>query len=120
MKSAKLKIVCLLVLTAFLGLSYLVSPADAGDQAIAQKAAPTAKAADQEPVVLFKRTRTITETPAVVESSTVCENGVCRPVSRLRTAVTERTVRTSTERRSRRGGFFSRLFNRRSLGQCSG
>jgi len=92
-----------LVLAAAIAASYLVAPVDAGDRAPA--AAP-------EPTVLFKRTRTVTETP--IAESPVCRDGSCGPVSRLR------SVKTTTERRSRRGGvLFSRLFKRRSLG-CSG
>ena len=117
-KFVSLKSVCLLVLSVFIGASYFVSSADAGNRATEQKAATTEQQA-QEPVVLFKRTRTVTETPAVVEASPVCQNGSCSPVQRIRQA-TQRTTRTVTERRSRRGGgLLSRLFQRRSLG-CGG
>ncbi|MCP4814966.1 MAG: hypothetical protein GY888_20855, partial [Planctomycetaceae bacterium] len=89
-----------IVLAATIAASYLVTPVDAGDQAPA--AAPQAA----EPVVLFKRTRTVTESP--VAGAPVCQDGSCRPVGRLRTAV-DRTTKTTVERRSRRGGgFFSR------------
>jgi hypothetical protein len=105
-----------IVLAATIAASYLVAPADAGDQAPA--AAPAAAPQAAEPVVLFKRTRTVTESP--VAAAPVCRDGSCRPVGRLRTVVAERTTKTTVERRSRRGGgLFSRLFKRRSLG-CSG
>lgn len=125
-KSANLKSVCLLVLGSFIGLSYLVSSADAGDRVKEQKTATPAEA-EQKPVVLFKRTRTVTETPAAVETQPACSNGSCSPVRSLvrearqrATAPTQRLTKTVTERRSRRGGgLFSRLLQRRSLG-CGG
>lgn len=115
-KDRKMKFTIPIVLAAVFAASYLVGPADAGDRAPA--AAPAAPAAAPEPTVLFKRTRTVTETP--VAEAPVCRDGSCSPVSRLRSVVAERTIKTTTERRSRRGSrLFSRLFKRRSLG-CSG
>ena len=117
------QIIVVLGLFVAIAASYLVSDVSAGDRAVSPPAPAVAPAAapaapEAEPTVLFKRTRTITETP-VAQSGPVCRDGSCSPVQRLREA-TQRTTRTVTERRSRRGGgLFSRLFQRRSLG-CGG
>ena len=90
-------------LAAVIGASYLVSvPVNAGNEA------PKVQA-ENEPTVLFSRTRTVTLTPRVVAS--VCETGVCQPVRQLRSVVVDR-VRS-------RPRILGRLFQRRSAG-CGG